>query len=138
MISGSYSIFIKHIHIKLSFLMWMFLFLQSHSLQNKRSILSDQLQIFQAIPNAVVEHIRRNIICQFFDLRRSISHGNLCCSVFKHGKIIVAVSKTTVFSHGISNRRITAAIPTALLKPFGTSSMVFPTNELLPSWRMIS
>ena len=81
--------------------MWMFLFLQSHSLQNKRSILSDQLQIFQAIPNAVVEHIRRNIICQFFDLRRSISHGNLCCSVFKHGKIIVLSPKTTVFSHGM-------------------------------------
>ena len=111
--------------------MWMFLFLQSHSLQNKRSILSDQLQIFQAIPNAVVEHIRRNIICQFFDLRRSISHGNLCCSVFKHGKIIVAVSK----NNGILPRNIKQADhscdPTALLKPFGTSSMVFPTNELL-------
>ena len=82
--------------------MWIFLFLQPHSLQNKRSILSDQLQIFQAIPNAVVEHIRRNIICQFFDLRRSISHGNLCCSVFKHGKIIVAVSK----NNGILPRNI--------------------------------
>ena len=85
--------------------MWMFLFLQSHSLQNKRSIFSDQLQIFQAIPNAVVEHIRRNIICQFFDLRRSISHGNLCCSVFKHGKIIVAVSK----NNGILPRNIKQA-----------------------------
>lgn len=70
-------------------------------------------------------------LCQFFDLRRSISHGNLCCSVFKHGKIIVAVSK----NNGILPRNIKQADhscdPNSLVKALWHQFMVFPTNELL-------
>lgn len=77
-----------------------------------------QFQIPETVPDSIMEHIGRNMICQLLDLRGSISHSNLGGCIFKHSQVIVAVSDTTVSSHGISNRRITAAIPTALLKPF--------------------
>ena len=52
-----------------------------------------QLQIFQSVSDSIMEHILCNMISQSFYFLRTISHGNLHCCIFKHGEIIITVSK---------------------------------------------
>lgn len=64
-----------------------------------------QLQIPETVPDSIMEHIGRNMICQFLDLRGSISHSNLGGCIFKHSQVIVAVSEY----HSIFPRNIKQA-----------------------------
>lgn len=64
-----------------------------------------QFQIPETVPDSIMEHIGRNMICQLLDLRGSISHSNLGGCIFKHSQVIVAVSEY----HSIFPRNIKQA-----------------------------